>query len=94
MVSATVASQTAPTQIGDLQLADFINPAGLQAIGGNLFRETQASGTPTIGTAGLDGLGTLEQVYLEGSNVSVVEELVNLITTQRVRNEYQGNYSI
>ncbi|MCB1663079.1 MAG: flagellar basal-body rod protein FlgG [Pseudomonadales bacterium] len=83
VVSATVAGQTAPTQIGDLQLADFINPAGLQAIGGNLFRETQASGTPTIGTAGLDGLGTLEQGVLEGSNVSVVEELVNLITTQR-----------
>lgn len=83
VVSATIAGQTAPTQIGTIQLADFINPAGLEAIGGNLFRETQASGTPTVGTAGLDGLGTMEQGVLENSNVSVVEELVNLITTQR-----------
>ncbi len=83
VVSATIAGQTTPTQIGNLQLADFINPAGLEAIGGNLFRETQASGTATVGTAGLDGLGSLEQGVLEGSNVSVVEELVNLITTQR-----------
>lgn len=83
VVNATIAGQTTPSQIGTLQLADFINPAGLEAIGGNLFRETQASGTPTLGTAGLDGLGTLEQGVLESSNVSVVEELVNLITTQR-----------
>lgn len=83
VVSATVAGQTTPTQIGNIELADFINPAGLEAIGGNLYRETQASGTPTVGTAGLDGIGTIEQGVLENSNVSVVEELVNLITTQR-----------
>ncbi len=83
VVSATIAGQVSPTQIGNIQLADVINPAGLEAIGGNLFRETQASGTPTTGTAGLDGIGTLEQGVLENSNVSVVEELVNLITTQR-----------
>lgn len=83
VINATIAGQSTPSQIGTLQIADFINPAGLQAIGGNLFRETQASGTPLLGTPGLDGLGTLEQGVLEGSNVSVVEELVNLITTQR-----------
>jgi len=83
VVSATLAGQTTPSQIGDIQLVDFINPAGLQARGGNLFNETQASGTPTISTPGLDGLGTVEQGVLENSNVSVVEELVNLITTQR-----------
>ncbi len=83
VVSATIAGQVSPTQIGNIQLADVINPAGLEAIGGNLFRETQASGTPTTGTAGQDGIGTLEQGVLENSNVSVVEELVNLITTQR-----------
>ncbi len=83
VVSATISGQVSPTQIGNIQLADVINPAGLEAIGGNLYRETQASGTPTTGTAGLDGIGTLEQGVLENSNVSVVEELVNLITTQR-----------
>ncbi len=83
IVSATISGQTTPTQIGSIQAADFINPAGLQSIGGNLFKETQASGTPQTGTPGLNGLGTLEQGVLENSNVSVVEELVNLITTQR-----------
>jgi flagellar basal-body rod protein FlgG len=83
VVSATIAGQTAPSQIGNIEAATFINPAGLQAIGGNLFKETQASGTPQTGTPGLDGIGTLEQGVLENSNVSVVEELVNLITTQR-----------
>ncbi len=83
VVSATIAGQVAPSQIGTIQLVNFINPAGLEAIGGNLLRETQASGTPSSGTPGLDGLGSVEQGVLENSNVSVVEELVNLITTQR-----------
>jgi len=62
---------------------DFINPQGLQAIGNNLFKETIASGNPVEGEAGLLGLGTIEQGSLEASNVEVVEELVNMITTQR-----------
>ncbi len=83
VVSATIAGQTTPVQIGDIQLVDFINPSGLEARGGNMFAETQASGTPQTGTPGLAGLGTVEQGVLEQSNVSVVEELVALITTQR-----------
>ena len=83
VVSALVAGSTAPTQIGNVQVTDFINPAGLQAIGGNLFRETASSGAPQPGTPGLTGLGTIEQGTLEASNVDVVEELVNMITTQR-----------
>ena len=83
VVSATIAGQATPSQIGDIQLVDFINPAGLEARGGNMFAETQASGTPQTGTPGLAGLGTVEQGVLEQSNVSVVEELVALITTQR-----------
>ncbi|HEC17338.1 MAG TPA: flagellar basal-body rod protein FlgG [Sedimenticola sp.] len=83
IVSALVSGSTAPTQIGAIQLADFINPAGLEAIGGNLFRETVASGSPTTADPGTDGLGTLIQGSLESSNVNVVEELVNMIETQR-----------
>jgi len=82
-VSALVAGNDAPTQIGNIELADFINPMGLEAMGGNLFRETLASGTPTVTTPGLDGVGTLIQGTLESSNVNVVEELVNMIETQR-----------
>ena len=69
--------------IGNIQTADFVNPAGLQAIGNNLFLETGASGAPQVGTPGLTGLGVMLQNTLENSNVSVVEELVNMITTQR-----------
>ncbi len=83
VVSALVAGNTAPTQVGAIQLADFINPAGLQPIGDNLLRETQASGTVTLGTPGLNGLGRTVQGALESSNVNVVEELVNMIETQR-----------
>ncbi len=83
VVSVVMAGDTQAQQIGSLTLTDFINPAGLEAIGGNLFLETTASGSPTNGTPGLDGLGTLEQGSLENSNVDVVEELVNMITTQR-----------
>lgn len=82
-VSALVAGNDAPTQIGNIELADFINPMGLEAMGGNLFRETLASGTPTTTTPGQDGVGTLIQGSLESSNVNVVEELVNMIETQR-----------
>lgn len=70
-------------QIGQLQLANFINPNGLQAIGDNLYLETDASGAPNIGQPTVDGLGSILQQYVETSNVNVAEELVNMITTQR-----------
>ncbi|WXL27285.1 flagellar basal-body rod protein FlgG [Ectopseudomonas mendocina] len=82
-VSVTTAGDPQPQIVGNLQTADFINPAGLEAIGNNLFLETAASGAPQVGTPGLNGLGTTLQNTLENSNVSVVEELVNMITTQR-----------
>ncbi|WP_447591964.1 flagellar basal-body rod protein FlgG [Aquipseudomonas campi] len=81
--SITTFGNPAPQVIGNIQTADFINPAGLQAIGNNLFLETGSSGAPQIGTPGLTGLGVVLQNTLENSNVSVVEELVNMITTQR-----------
>ncbi|HET8612654.1 MAG TPA: flagellar basal-body rod protein FlgG [Sphingomonas sp.] len=82
-VSATTAGATEATQLGKIQLASFVNPTGLQAIGGNLLTETQASGTPQLGDAGTDGRGTLVQGSLEASNVDVVQELVDMIETQR-----------
>ncbi|MEO1319695.1 MAG: flagellar basal-body rod protein FlgG, partial [Pseudomonadota bacterium] len=82
-VSVQLAGQTAPTQVGILQIVDFINPVGLQPRGENLFAETVSSGTPQPGSPGLNGLGRLQQGALEGSNVNVVEELVNMIETQR-----------
>lgn len=82
-VTAVIAGETASTQVGNLTLVDFANPAGLQAMGGNLFRETIASGSPQESTPGQNGLGMVEQGMLENSNVDVVEELVNMITTQR-----------
>jgi len=82
-VTALVAGDTSPTEIGTIQLVDFINPGGLQPRGGNLFEETAASGSPTPGDPGSDGLGALNQGSLETSNVNVVEELVNMIETQR-----------
>ncbi|MBU3071153.1 flagellar basal-body rod protein FlgG [Aestuariicella sp. G3-2] len=84
MVSATVSGQTDPQELGQIELADFINPAGLQAVGGNIFRQTAASGDPVTGIAGLDGMGSVKQGALENSNVDIVEEMVNMITTQRV----------
>jgi flagellar basal-body rod protein FlgG len=66
-----------------MQLANFINPAGLQSRGENLFQETAASGPPQVDTPGINGLGTVSQSFVETSNVSVTEELVNLITAQR-----------
>ncbi|WP_191485734.1 flagellar basal-body rod protein FlgG [Pseudomonas sp. FEN] len=82
-VSISVAGNPTSQVIGNLQTADFINPAGLQAIGNNLFLETASSGVPRTGTPGLNGLGTTLQQTLEASNVSTVEEMVNMITTQR-----------
>lgn len=82
-VSVLVSGESSPTEVGQLQLADFINPAGLQPMGENLFLETAASGDPQAGTPGEDGVGTLVQGSLESSNVNVVEELVNMIETQR-----------
>jgi flagellar basal-body rod protein FlgG len=82
-VSVTLAGQTAPTQVGQIQTVRFANPAGLRAEGRNLFTETDTSGTPQLGTPGQDGLGSLAQGFLESSNVSVVEELVAMITGQR-----------
>jgi flagellar basal-body rod protein FlgG len=83
IVSVLTQGSTAPTQIGSIQLADFVNPTGLQAIGNNLYQQSAASGTPQTGTPGLTGLGTLIQSSLEASNVNTVEELVNMIETQR-----------
>jgi flagellar basal-body rod protein FlgG len=71
------------TQIGQIQLASFINPTGLQSIGQNLFLETASSGTPTPNTPGSNGTGVLNQGYVETSNVNVAEELVTMIQTQR-----------
>ncbi|WP_025132249.1 flagellar basal-body rod protein FlgG [Pseudomonas sp. PH1b] len=82
-VSITIAGNPASQVIGNLQTADFINPAGLQAQGNNLFLETASSGAPQIGTPGLNGFGITLQNTLEASNVSTVEEMVNMITTQR-----------
>lgn len=82
-VSVTQPGSSVATQIGNIQLVDFINPAGLQPTGQNLFVESTASGSPQAGTPGLNGLGSLMQGFVEGSNVNVVEELVSMIETQR-----------
>jgi flagellar basal-body rod protein FlgG len=83
VVSVQLAGQSTPQQVGTIELVDFINPAGLQARGENLLIESAASGSPQAGTPGLNGLGTIAQGALESSNVNVVEELVNMIETQR-----------
>jgi len=82
-VSITQAGSAANTQIGTLQVATFINPAGLESKGENLYAETAASGTPAPNTPGTNGAGALWQGYVETSNVNVVEEMVNMIQTQR-----------
>ena len=82
-VSALVQGNTTPSQIGTIQLAQFINPTGLQPIGENQYYETASSGSPTAGNPSQNGLGNLYQGSLEGSNVNVVEELVKMIETQR-----------
>jgi flagellar basal-body rod protein FlgG len=83
VVSVLQAGTTNPTQIGALQLSGFINPAGLQSKGENLYIETAASGTATANAPGTNGVGLLSQGYVETSNVNVVEELVGMIQTQR-----------
>ena len=83
IVSVTQPGQAAPTQVGTIQLATFINASGLQARGENLYVETASSGTPTTNTPGSNGAGVVQQGYIETSNVNVVEELVNMIQTQR-----------
>ncbi len=83
VVTVQVAGQAAPTQVGSVQLFDFINPAGLQPRGENMMVESAASGAAQSGTPGINGLGMIEQGSLESSNVNVVEELVTMIETQR-----------
>ena len=82
-VSVLQAGASTPTEIGTISLARFVNPAGLHSIGRNLYLPTNASGDPIVGTAGEDGLGALAQGFLEMSNVSVVDEMVKMITAQR-----------
>jgi flagellar basal-body rod protein FlgG len=83
VVSVKQAGAAATTQVGQVQLAHFMNPAGLEPRGQNVFAETTASGNPNAGTPGANGLGSLHQGFLETSNVNVVEELVSMIQTQR-----------
>ncbi len=90
-ISVLEAGQTTPTQLGQIQLAFFANPAGLKAIGQNLYQQTVSSGTPTLGTPGINGLGTINQGYLEMSNVSVVQEMVDMIAAQRA---YETNAKV
>ena len=82
-VSVTLTGQSAPQQVGSIQLANFLNPTGLQNIGDNLYLQTASSGATTTGQPTFNGLGSLQQGYLETSNVNVVAELVNMISTQR-----------
>jgi flagellar basal-body rod protein FlgG len=82
-VSALAPGATAPAQVGSIQLVGFVNPAGLQSFGENLYLQTASSGTPNPNTPGTNGLGLLNQNFVETSNVNVVEELVNMIQTQR-----------
>lgn len=82
-VSVQLPGQAQPSSVGALQTVLFANPAGLASRGGNLLTETAASGTPTAGTPGADGLGSLQQNYIEASNVNVAEELISLIQAQR-----------
>ncbi|MEG0053913.1 MAG: flagellar basal-body rod protein FlgG [Comamonas sp.] len=83
VVSATMPGQTAPQQVGNIAMSQFINAAGLEPRGQNLYVETAASGQPQQGTPGTNGLGAIQQGYLEASNVNVVQELVTMIQTQR-----------
>ncbi|MBK6916432.1 MAG: flagellar basal-body rod protein FlgG [Deltaproteobacteria bacterium] len=82
-VSATIAGETAASEVGQIQLVNFVNPGGLQAIGRNFYKATTASGDPQSGPPGQQGLGSLAQGFLEMSNVKVVEEMINLISSQR-----------
>jgi flagellar basal-body rod protein FlgG len=91
-VSYTLPGQSAAQQAGQIQLATFVNPAGMNSLGGNLYTPTDSSGDPTVGTpGGQEGLGTIMQGYTEQSNVSVVEEFINLIVAQR---GYEANSKV
>ena len=83
VISVTIDGESEPEEIGQIEMVTFMNPAGLKAIGGNLFVQTEASGEPNYGLPGEEGFGTINQGYLEKSNVDVVEEMVNLIVAQR-----------
>ncbi len=83
VVSVTVPNTVKPTTAGTIQLADFINPTGLSSLGQNLYQETASSGTPITNPPGTNGIGTLNQGYVETSNVDVAEQLVDMIQTQR-----------
>lgn len=83
VVSVRMQGEPDRVEIGQLELARFSNPGGLLAIGGNFYEQTEASGEPVPGTPGMEGIGSIRQGYLEGSNVDVVQEMVNLITAQR-----------
>lgn len=92
VVNATLPGQTNPTQLGQIQLATFANPGGLQLIGGNLLQDTLSSGNPVLGNpGGTEGLGTLQQGYLENSNVDVVTEFVQMVLAQRA---YEANSKV
>ena len=82
-VTATVPGQVNPQNLGQLQIANFVNPAGLNPLGQNLFAETASSGTPNTGAPNANGLGSIQQGFVENSNVNVVTELVQMIQTQR-----------
>jgi flagellar basal-body rod protein FlgG len=83
LVTATITGQTAPQQLGQLTIANFVNPAGMLPLGNNLFQQTAASGAPTVGAPGDPSFGTIQQGYLESSNVDPVSEITNLIAAQR-----------
>lgn len=87
-VTAVLPGDSTPTELGQITLVDFTNPSGLEALGGNLYRETVASGAPIEGVAGEEGLGHIKQGVLEGSNVQVVEAMVSMIAIQRA---YEAN---
>ncbi|HEX5791735.1 MAG TPA: flagellar hook-basal body complex protein, partial [Rheinheimera sp.] len=83
IVTAVLANEVEPVELGQILTVNFVNPAGLEALGGNLFRATAASGEPIEGVPGEDALGALQQGVIEGSNVSVVDEMVSMIAVQR-----------
>ena len=90
-VSVRQPGSTAQSTVGQIQTARFQNPAGLRSAGRNLYEETESSGAATLGTPGENGLGTIAQGFLESSNVSVVEEIVAMVTGQRA---YEANSKV
>jgi flagellar basal-body rod protein FlgG len=90
-VAVTVGTNREPQSLGQIQLVNFINPAGLKALGKNVFAQTGASGQPQQGTPGLQGFGQIASQQLEGSNVNIVDEMVNMITAQR---SYETNSKV